>query len=105
MLRIDAIERGRTMFAALRNTVLGLLLVAAMLAGSGVSRATSGAQTIVGDYETTNPIYPMIGADVGVVLYDLAGEIWRDYAFVRSEERRVGKECRSGRAPVKYRRR
>ena len=74
------------MFAALRNTVLGLLLAAAMLAGSGVSQATSGAQTIVGDYETTNPIYPMIGADVGVVLYDLAGEIWRDYAFVPAPE-------------------
>lgn len=74
------------MSAVLRNIVLGLLIVAVMLPGPVTTRATSGSQTIVGEYVTTNPIYPLIGAEIGVVLYDLTGEIQRDYAFVPAPE-------------------
>ncbi|MBN1963045.1 MAG: hypothetical protein JW910_00260, partial [Anaerolineae bacterium] len=44
---------------------------------------------ISGSYTTTNPVYPLIGADAGVLLYDLAGKIQQDYAFVPTSEAQV----------------
>ncbi|MBN2303050.1 MAG: PDZ domain-containing protein [Anaerolineae bacterium] len=51
--------------------------------------ATSPAQqvgdqprVITGSYQTTNPIYPTIGADTGIVLYDITGLVQDDYDFV-----------------------
>ncbi|HEX3050672.1 MAG TPA: S41 family peptidase [Aggregatilineaceae bacterium] len=37
---------------------------------------------ITGTYATTNPIYPQIGAEHGIILFDLYGQIAEDYAFV-----------------------
>ncbi len=37
---------------------------------------------ITGTYATTNPIYPQIGAEYGIVLFDLYGQIAEDYAFI-----------------------
>ena len=46
----------------------------------------TGPQTITGSFVTTNPIYPTIGAEIGVALYDMAGEIREDYAFISPPE-------------------
>ena len=50
---------------------------------------TSGPRILTGSYETTNPIYPLIGARTGVVLYDLTAIIQEDYAFVSPPEAQV----------------
>lgn len=79
------------MIAGPRTKLLRLLLLAALLLpGPSVVRAQAEPRTLTGQYVTTNPIYPLIGADeIGVVLYDLAGEIQRDYGFVPAPETQV----------------
>lgn len=73
-----------------RNALLHLLVLAALaLPGPGAARASAEPHTITGSYLTTNPIYPLIGGDFAAVLYDLAGEIQRDYAFVPAPESQV----------------
>jgi C-terminal processing protease CtpA/Prc len=49
----------------------------------------SGVQTLSGSYETTNPIYPMLAARTGVVLYDLAGAVRADFDFQAPESSQV----------------
>ena len=41
----------------------------------------SGPHIITGSYKTTNPIYPMLGIEPGALLYDLTGEITRNFDF------------------------
>jgi C-terminal peptidase prc len=41
----------------------------------------AGPHTITGHYETTNPLWPTVGAETGVLLYDLTGEILQDFDF------------------------
>ena len=55
-------------------------LAAALPVGAGAPAGIQ-PQVVTGTYETTNPIYPSIGATTGAVLYDLAGDILEDYAF------------------------
>jgi len=71
--------------------------VAPALADSPVSNTntpdrqqiSSQPRRVVGGYETTNPLYGMIGARTGVLLYDLSGQINEDYNFVPPEETQV----------------
>ena len=78
------------MTARPRHTLLSMLLLAALLLpGPLAVRADDGPRTLTGEFVTTNPIYPMIGADIGVVLYDLSGEIQQDYGFVPAPEAQV----------------
>src|SRR5690606_41338613 len=75
------------MTARPRHTLLSMLLLAALLLpGPLAVRADDGPRTLTGEFVTTNPIYPMIGADIGVVLYELPGEIQQDYGFVPAPE-------------------
>lgn len=46
-------------------------------------------QVITGPYETTNPIYPLIGADTGAILFDLSGQIAGDYNFTSPVDTQV----------------
>jgi C-terminal processing protease CtpA/Prc len=41
----------------------------------------SGPHIITGSYKTTNPIYPLLGIDPGAILYDLTGEVTRNFDF------------------------
>lgn len=73
-----------------------VLLLAIVLPAGAAPRAqegpaldTGGPQTITGSFATTNPIYPTIGADLGVALYDFSGQIREDYAFVSPPEDQV----------------
>ncbi len=66
---------------------LAALLIAALALAVFPARAqddspiAGGPRTITGSYTTTNPIYPTIGAETGIVLYDLAGLVQRDFDF------------------------
>ena len=50
-------------------------------AGMPSRQAASGPHTITGSYHTTNPIGPLLGAQPSVVLYDMTGQILRDFDF------------------------
>lgn len=74
-----------------RVLVMSLLIVLLSTAGIPV-RATAplpasahqvggGPRLITGSYKTTNPVYPYIGAEPGVLLYDITGEVLRDFEF------------------------
>jgi C-terminal peptidase prc len=78
----------------LRRVVLSLCLVLTLSVAALPVYATPEASshqphTITGTYSTSNPIYPTIGADSGVILYDFSGEITEDYAFVSPKEAQV----------------
>ncbi|HML22308.1 MAG TPA: S41 family peptidase [Aggregatilinea sp.] len=70
--------------------LLAFVILIAMALPAGASSSAQGLQpfgaagpeTITGTFTTTNPIYPTIGAVIGVVLYDFAGQIQDDYNFV-----------------------
>ena len=71
--------------------VIGVLLLAGVVAlppvwaTSPQQFPSQGVQTLTGSYETTNPIYPMLNAQTGIVLYDLAGQVRRDFDFQQPE--------------------
>ncbi len=91
--RTTSTAKGTAMIHLTRRVlVTGMLIV--LLAGlivpahaqPGDPPAAAGPRTITGSYETTNPIYPLIGADTGIVLYDLNALIREDYAFMSPPE-------------------
>lgn len=49
--------------------------------GQGSGPAVTPPQTITGSYAVTNPLFATIGADPGIILFDLAGLIADDYDF------------------------
>ncbi|MBN1563041.1 MAG: hypothetical protein JXA10_04335 [Anaerolineae bacterium] len=61
--------------------VLAGLAIPVGAAGPMPQQATGGTQTITGSYTTTNPIYPLLNAETGILLYDLTGEIRQDFDF------------------------
>lgn len=70
--------------------VIALLAVPALPVGAQDGMQTGkGPQVITGTYETTNPIYPTIGAETGVVLFDLTGQVRRDFDFPTRYETEV----------------
>jgi len=78
------------MMAGLQGIFLSLAMVLMLaLPGPGASRTPDEPHTVRGSFTTTNPIYPLIGAEFFVVLYDLAGEIQHDYAYVPAPEAQV----------------
>jgi len=91
------------MTSQLRNVLLYLLVLAALaLPGPITARASTELRTITGSFTTTNPIYPLIGGEFSAVLYDLAGEIRRDYAFVPAPESQVLGALEGGIAGGRY---
>ncbi|WP_119069059.1 S41 family peptidase [Aggregatilinea lenta] len=75
--------RRPTSLALMLVLLAALALPAASTSAQGLQPfGAAGPQTITGSFVTTNPIYPTIGATIGVVLYDFAGEIQQNYAFV-----------------------
>jgi hypothetical protein len=80
------------LFVLVISWALGALVipVGAVPPEQGTSQsAGSGPRTITGTYETTNPIYPLVGGEVGIMLYDMWGEIQDDYAFHPDESVQV----------------
>jgi C-terminal processing protease CtpA/Prc len=74
----------RRMLAFVTLVVMGTLVIpaAALSPDRSSPRQIAGEpHVITGSYITTNPIYPTIGADTGVVLYDLAGQVRMDFDF------------------------
>lgn len=58
-------------------------------APSRAQEAAAGPRLISGSYTTTNPIYPTIGAQTGVLLYDLSGIVLGDFDFQPPDETQV----------------
>jgi C-terminal processing protease CtpA/Prc len=80
--------KDRLMKTMVRRFLVALVVVAAlapaalpMQAASPSRQAASGPHTITGSYRTTNPIYPLLGARPSVVLYDMTGQILKDFDF------------------------
>ncbi len=70
--------------------VIAALVIAALPVGAQDDMQTGkGPQVITGTYETTNPIYPTIGAETHVVLFDLTGQVRRDFDFMTRYETEV----------------
>ncbi len=70
------------MINRIRHGLAWLLTLALLLAGTRtLSAQTTGIRTLTGTYSTTNPIYPLIGATPGIVLYDFAGLVHQDFDF------------------------
>ncbi len=71
----------------IRHTLVWLVLLA-LLAGNAApsSAQNAGVHTVRGTYTTTNPIYPLIGAEVSVVLYDFSGLARQDFDFRSAPE-------------------
>ncbi len=70
------------MINRIRHSVIGWLALALLLGGVHPLNAQSpSVRTISGSYTTTNPIYPLIGAEVSVVLYDFSGMARQDFDF------------------------
>ncbi len=75
--------------------VIGMLLLAGVVALPPVWATTpqqfpgQGVQTLTGSYTTTNPIYPLLNAQTGIVLYDMAGMVRRDFDFQAPESSQV----------------
>ncbi|MBI5959504.1 MAG: PDZ domain-containing protein [Chloroflexi bacterium] len=61
--------------------LLAALAVLAIPAQADPPQQGSGPRMITGSYQTTNPIYPTIGAETGVMLYDLTGQVLMDFDF------------------------
>lgn len=74
-----------------RRVVLAVSLILALGVVSIPAGAQLGSQprVLTGSYVTTNPIYPTIGAETGVLLYDLSGFIHEDYMFVSPPDTQV----------------
>ncbi len=68
--------------------MLGALALPA-LATPPAQGTAAGPRIITGSYTTTNPIYPAIGAETGIVLYDLTGPVLRDYDYQPDESAQV----------------
>ncbi len=65
--------------------LIAMLWIASALpvgAADAPRQAVGGTQTITGSYRTTNPIYPLLNAETGVLLYDLTGLVTRDFDFL-----------------------
>ena len=76
-----------------------IFLVGPMGAGKSTIGRQLAQQLNMEFYDSDQEIEKRTGADVGWV-FDLEGEEgFRDREEKRSEERRVGKECRSRRSP------
>jgi carboxyl-terminal processing protease len=68
---------------------IALALSVAILLGAAAAPARATLPTvpqtephiITGSYKTTNPLYPLMGIDPGAILYDLTGEITRNFDF------------------------
>jgi len=73
--------------SALIVLLAGLALPAGV--GAGDPPAPRGPRVLTGSYETTNPIYPLIGAETGVVLHDLTPMINEEYVFMSPPEAQV----------------
>lgn len=80
----------------LRRFLVTLTIVAASgtlvlpaWAGGPPRQAVSGPHTITGSYHTTNPIGPLLGAQPSVVLYDMTGQILKDFDFRSPPEAQV----------------
>ncbi len=73
------------------KTIGRIVLVLSVMIGLGAAAVPawatpptarqSGPHIISGSYQTTNPIYPLLGVNPGAILYDLSGEVTRDYDF------------------------
>ncbi|MCZ7538937.1 MAG: hypothetical protein M5U29_03260 [Anaerolineae bacterium] len=77
---------------AVVTSTLIVLLAGVILpahAQPGDRQVAGGPRVLTGSYETTNPIYPLIGARTGVVLYDLTPMINEDYTFMSPPEAQV----------------
>ncbi|NDJ75638.1 MAG: PDZ domain-containing protein [Chloroflexi bacterium] len=80
-----------------RRVMLPLALIMALsiavlpggIVPSSAQGTGTGPRTITGSYTLTNPIYPLIGADVDVVLYELTGNVLFDYNFYPPVEGQV----------------
>lgn len=79
------------MISPMRRAVIALL----MLVGSGAAvlpiHATELQQprVITGAYHTTNPLYPLLGAETGIMLYDVTGLVRDDYNYTPPVESQV----------------
>ncbi len=80
----------------MKRTALVGMIVIVVLGAPGPARAPSRAQEtaagprlISGSYTTTNPIYPTIGAETGVLLYDLSALVQGDFDFQPPDETQV----------------
>ncbi|RPI98693.1 MAG: hypothetical protein EHM39_07715, partial [Chloroflexi bacterium] len=65
--------------------LVAMLWIASALpvgAANAPRQTVGGTQTITGSYHTTNPIYPLLNAETGVLLYDLTGLVTRDFDFL-----------------------
>ncbi len=74
----------RTLAAVVMSALLGTLAIPVWAMSPGENaprRAASEPHTITGSYVTTNPIYPTLGAETGVALYDLTGQVLMDFDF------------------------
>ena len=71
---------------ALVGIMVGMLALTPAAMPSAAQETAVGPRLITGTYETTNPIYPTIGALTGVVLYDLSGLIQGDFDYQPPEE-------------------
>jgi C-terminal peptidase prc len=71
----------------IRRIVLALSVVILLGAAAAPAWATlpaapqTGPHIITGSYTTTNPIYPLLGVNPGAILYDLTGEVTRNFDF------------------------
>ena len=63
------------------SVVIGLGAAAVPAWATPPTARQSGPHIISGSYQTTNPIYPLLGVNPGAILYDLSGEVTRDYDF------------------------
>lgn len=63
------------------SLLVGAAALPAWASGSAQDTAI-GPRTLTGSYATTNPIYPTIGANVGIALYDYAGMLAGDYNYL-----------------------
>lgn len=73
----------------IRHILLALTLTASLIAlalpvqaGPPAPPGDEEPHTITGSYQTTNPLLPLLNSDVDILLYDLTGEIQRDYDFM-----------------------
>lgn len=72
-----------------------LLVIAALCAAPFPALAqdapalSAGPRTITGTYQTTNPVFAQIGAEVGVLLYDASGVVARDWDYDPPESSQV----------------
>ena len=80
----------------MKRMALVVVIVSVMVGALGLASAPSRAQEtaagprlITGSYTTTNPIYPTIGAQTSVLLYDLSGLVRADFDFQPPDEAQV----------------